>query len=172
MVVLSYPAGAGADDQDHSRTQQGFNIAPVRLSLHGRNHELVGLGSYLVNAVGGCNDCHTNPPYLAPSLGAVNQVNTAAYLGGGVVFGPFVSRNITPDKTGLPAGLTFGEFLQLIRTGIDPDQLHPQLGPYLQVMPWPAYRKLTDRDLRAIYEYLTTIPCLEGGPGEPPNRCG
>jgi hypothetical protein len=38
-------------------------------------------------------------------------------------------------------------------------------------MPWPIYRNMTDHDLRAIYEYLSAIPCVEGGPGEPPNRC-
>jgi hypothetical protein len=30
---------------------------------------------------------------------------------------------------------------------------------------------MTDDDLMAIYTYLSAIPCLEGGPGEPPNRC-
>jgi hypothetical protein len=30
---------------------------------------------------------------------------------------------------------------------------------------------MTDDDLRAIYTYLSAIPCLEGGPGEPANRC-
>jgi hypothetical protein len=28
----------------------------------------VGLGSYLVNAAGGCNDCHTNPPYAPEAI--------------------------------------------------------------------------------------------------------
>jgi hypothetical protein len=23
----------------------------------------------------------------------------------------------------------------------------------------------------AIYTYLSAVPCVEGGPGEPPNRC-
>ncbi len=41
----------------------------------------------------------------------------------------------------------------------------------LQVMPWSAYRHATDRFLEAIYEYLRSIPCLEGGPGTLPNRC-
>jgi len=30
---------------------------------------------------------------------------------------------------------------------------------------------MTDRQLTAIYEYLSAIPCIEGGPGEPANRC-
>jgi hypothetical protein len=32
----------------------------------------------------------------------------------------------------------------------------------LQVMPWPAFGKKTDQDLRAIYEYLRAIPSLPG----------
>ena len=31
-------------------------------------------------------------------------------------------------------------------------------------MPWPVYQDLTDRDLRAIYEYLRTIPSLPSTP--------
>ncbi len=31
-------------------------------------------------------------------------------------------------------------------------------GGLLQVMPWPVYGKMTDRDLIAIYEYLSAIP--------------
>lgn len=30
----------------------------------------------------------------------------------------------------------------------------------LQVMPWPVFRHMTDREHRAIYEYLRAIPCL------------
>jgi hypothetical protein len=52
------------DDSNNSRIQQGFAIAPVTLNLDKKNRALVGLGSYLVNAVGGCNDCHTAPSYL------------------------------------------------------------------------------------------------------------
>lgn len=72
-------------------------------------------------------------------------------------FGPFTSANITPDAEGLPAGHTFQELKRLMRTGHAPDR-HPQLGPLLQVMPWPVYGKMTDRDLKAIYEYLSAIP--------------
>jgi hypothetical protein len=31
----------------------------------------------------------------------------------------------------------------------------------LQVMPWPVFGQMTDRDLEAIYAYLTTIPHAE-----------
>lgn len=159
---------------DESRIQQGFAIAPVPLNLSGKNRASVGLGSYLVNAIGGCNDCHTNPSYATggnPFLGQPEQVNTTGYLAGGMAFGPFISRNITPDSTGLPASLTLDQFINVIRTGEDPLHLHPQLGSLLQVMPWPAFRKMSDHDLEAIYDYLSTIPCVEGGPGQPANRC-
>ena len=74
-------------------------------------------------------------------------------------FGPFVSRNLTPDASGKPAGLTFEQFQHALRTGEDPEEP----GELLQVMPWPVYGKLTDRDLRAIYEYLSAIPHAEPG---------
>jgi len=147
-----------------SRIQRGFEIAPVPLDLHGKNRALVGLGSYIVNAQGGCNDCHTAPPYAEggnPLLGQPLQINTAGYLAGGQQFGPFTSRNLTPDpETGLPAGLTFEEFLEVMTEGTDFKSVHPQISPLLQVMPWPVYGNMTERDLRAIYEYLRAIPSL------------
>ena len=157
------------DEKSDSRIARGFQIAPVPLDLHGKNRALVGLGSYIVNAVAGCNDCHTSPSYAKggdPFLGQQKRVNAAGYMAGGrVFFGPIISRNITPDKSGLPAGMSLEQFVKVIRTGLDPDAAHPQFGPFLQVMPWPVYQDMTDRDLHAVYEYLRSIPCLEGDPG-------
>jgi hypothetical protein len=31
-------------------------------------------------------------------------------------------------------------------------------------MPWPTFGKMSERDLRAIYEYLRAIPHAEPGP--------
>src|ERR1051326_8243225 len=106
--LMSIPLATLKAEDDHggdeSKIQQGFALAPVPLDLRGKNRALVGLGSYIVNT-GGCNDCHTVPPY-AP--------------------------------------------------GNDKD------GKILQVMPWPVFGLKTDRDLNAIYEYLTSIPSLSG----------
>ena len=44
------------------RILKGFRIAPVPLNLHHLDPTLVGLGSYIVNAQGACNDCHTVAP--------------------------------------------------------------------------------------------------------------
>jgi hypothetical protein len=91
-------------------------------------------------------------------------------MGGGGVFGPFLSRNLTPDKNGLPGGLTYEQFRRAMREGIDFKAIPPPppgAPDLLQVMPWPEYRYATADTLRALYEYLAVLPCLEGGPGQP-----
>ena len=159
--------------EDESRVKAGFDYADsqgITLDVKGKNRGLVGLGSYLVNAVGGCNDCHTTPPFTQDpfeGLGAPKQVNVGCYLAGGTPFGPPgpgtpVSRDLTPFEDGKPAGLTLDQFIHVLRTGEDPD--HP--GEVLQVMPWPVYQAMTDRDLEAIYQYLSAIPAIAK------NTCG
>lgn len=203
-AVLTSPK-VQADDEhsnsDESRIEQGLDIAPVHLTYDKHDRKLVGLGSYLVNAVGECNGCHSagpptayanghNPYLRAGFFTPPKKVNTATYLGGGNDFGQvgpitsstvpphIVSRNLTPDKSGLPeGGATFAEFFNTIRHGIDADHAHPNCngttitsncfnppfnGDLLQVMPWPAYQDWTDHDLRAVYEYLKAVPCVPG----------
>ena len=160
----------GLGNNEAKRIQKGLEIAPVPLNFRGKDRNLVGLGSYIVNAQAACNDCHTCPSYAPghnPFEGGDGQINSVNYLAGGVPFGPnIVSANITPDETGKPAGLTFEEYLQLIRTGEDPDEP----GEKLQVMPWPIFRNMNDHDILAIYTYLSAIPHAEpgqcGGPGQ------
>lgn len=166
--------GKGGDDGD-SRVKRGFEIAPVPLNLHGKNRSLVGLGSYIVNAQGGCNDCHTWNAKLSPFgsyavggnpfLGQPEKIDPAFYLAGGRQFGPFTSANLTPDASGKPNGLDLDEFEDLLRIGHDEDD---PPGKLLQVMPWPVYGKMTDRDLKAIYEYLRAIPSLPDNPNPGP----
>jgi hypothetical protein len=146
-----------------NRVAIGLRISPVELNFRGKNRALVGLGSYLVNATGGCNDCHTHPSFVEggnPFKGETEIINAAQYLSGGRAFGPIVSRNITPDADGRPAGLTFEEFESTLRTGREPDEPDH----ILQVMPWNVYGKMTTLDLRAIYEFLRAIPSLPNNP--------
>ena len=193
------------DPETQAKILKGFQIAPVPLSMVGLDPNLVGLGSYLVNANSDCNGCHTagQPPnfeFVAggnPYFGQhPKKLDPATYLGGGQDFGPvgdpsnpgpdIISRNLTPDYTGLAVGgHTLAEFLQIIRTGIDLDHAHPTCsstvtancipapvdGELLQIMPWDYFQDMTDHDLQAMYAYLSAIPCIEGGPGEPPVRC-
>src|SRR5260221_4056989 len=179
MLSSSRPVRA-TDDDDNDRTEskvrKGFDIAPVPLNLEGKDRELVGLGSYIVTAKADCNGCHSAGPATEflpggnPYMGQPEKINPATYLGGGRDFGPYpspnspqkllhlFSRNLTPDKTGLPeGGRTFTEFLQIMRTGVDLDHLHPNCsagqtdclplpfkGELLQVMPWPIQKNMTE----------------------------
>jgi hypothetical protein len=194
VLFRTWRVQAQGDENDHdSRSEIGFQIAPVPLKMEGKNRALIGLGSYLVNAVAACNDCHSAlqtqfRPGGNPYFGQPKEINSATYLGGGRDFGPLtttpgsphiVSRNLTPDKTGLPeGGRSFAEFREILRTGVDLDHLHlpcsstqtttclpaPFDGNLLQIMPWPIHQSMTERDLQAIYEYLSAIPCIEGPP--------
>lgn len=111
-----------------------------------------------------------------------------------------ISRNLTPDKNGLPeGGHTLKEFKEIIRTGHDFDGIHPTClspadpnvglgvcipppvdGTKLQVMPWPVFQNMTDHQIEAIYEYLSAIPCIDNNFSTPPagaldelrNDCG
>jgi hypothetical protein len=176
-LMIGTRRSEAANDQNPNQDEKlkiqiGQQIAPVHLDFNRKEADTVYLGSYLVNATG-CSDCHTNPSYIGnPFAGDPIQINAPVYLAGGRSFGPgVVSRNITPDATGKPAGMSYSEFVQAMRNGKDFDNIHP----LLQVMPWPRFRNLTDRDMQAIYQYLSAIPCREGDPGVdpmPPPRCG
>jgi hypothetical protein len=138
----------GDDESEEARIRRGLAIAPVHLNLEDKDPNLVGLGSYWVNAVADCNGCHSagpdteyivpkgNPYLLSPPFSGKQQINPATYVGGGRDFGPFpgppfpsiphlYSRNLTPDHTGLPVGRTFEEFRDIMRHGTDFDHLHP-----------------------------------------------
>lgn len=172
LGAFQHKAKAGGEDDDAFSLEQhriaiGFKIAPVKLNLHNKNPDLVGLGSYLVNGVNDCNACHNsgtapNFEYLPGNNPYFNQhpkiINPATYLGGGQDFGPvgppptpdIVSRNLTPDKTGRPeGGNTFEQFRQIIRHGKDFDHLHPNCTATITTNCIPAFTGV-DGDLLQI----------------------
>jgi hypothetical protein len=228
-MSIKAPRAHADDDDTESRIKLGFEIAPVPLNLAGKDRAKVGLGSYLVNAIGDCNGCHTagGPPNFNYAQGGnpyFNQpdvTDPTLYLSGGQNFGPvgtptgpdgysgpaMITRNLTPDKNGRPeGGHTLSEFKQILKHGTDFDHIHPvctadQLtaieggatpvciptspdnpvdGDLLQIMPWPTFSHMSDRDIEAIYEYLSAIPCIDnttstppdGAPNELRNDCG
>ncbi len=149
MYMTSSRVHADSSNTD-SRVALGYAAVPLglKLNLRGLNLDLVGVGSYLVNASGDCNGCHTSNPateYNDPGNPFFNQhparVNLDTYLAGGSDFGAvgpgvaggvvgagphIISRNLTPDHTGRPeGGHSFSDFLVILRTGHDFDKLHP-----------------------------------------------
>ncbi len=150
-MMLGSPGVQAQDDQNNdeeSLIHIGFKIAPVPLNLEGKNRDLVGLGSFIVNAQADCNGCHTagGPPnfnYAAggnPYFGQQTVVDPTVYLSGGTNFGPvgtptgplgyagpnIITRNLTPDNMGRPeGGHTLAEFKEILRNGTDFDHIHP-----------------------------------------------
>jgi hypothetical protein len=41
-------------------------------------------------------------------------------------------------------------------------------GNLLQIMPWVTFSHMSDRDLEAMYEYLSAIPCIDNTTSTPP----
>ena len=135
------------------------------------------------------------PPSYPPDGYPIDPTTGFPYAGPVIV-----SRNLTPDKNGRPAGgHTLSEFKEILRTGKDFDNIHPTClsdtdpnialgvcipppveGSKLQVMPWPLFHNMTDHQIEAIYEYLSAIPCIDntfspppaGAPNELRNDCG
>jgi mono/diheme cytochrome c family protein len=136
--------------------KHGLDISPVSVNFAGLTSdqiEMVGNGSYIVNAVGDCAGCH----------GAAGAM--PGFLGGGTQFGgagaPFtvVSRNLTPDPaTGLK--LTASQFVTALRTGADFHGVADGGTPTqaLVVMPWLYFRWMSTYDLQSIWWYLRSIP--------------
>jgi hypothetical protein len=156
----------------------GLTISPVTPNLAGRDPVLVGYGSYLVNAIGDCNGCHTSggPPNLNyaaggnPYFGQPTKVDPTVYLSGGADFGPvgtptgpagypgpdIIARNLTPDKKGLAeGGNTLAQFKQILRMGTDFDNVHPTC---------------TADQLAVINAGVPPFPtCIPTSPGNTPN---
>lgn len=109
-------------------------------------------GKYLVNAVANCRSCHTErSPLTAEYIGKdLAGGNTFDHPEKGFVL---TTPNLTPDpKTGRIYGWTFEMFRDRFRTG----KLIPE-----SEMPWDQYKRLSDDDLKAIYNYLVTVQPVE-----------
>jgi mono/diheme cytochrome c family protein len=96
-------------------------------------------GEYLAR-IGGCASCHTM------------QRDGIPFAGGRAVpspMGPIISSNITPDPVHGIGRYSFEDFQRVLREGTAPGTKH--LYP---AMPYTAYAKATDDDLRALFDYL------------------
>jgi len=99
---------------------------------------LIEKGRYLADA-GDCTACHTakgGKPF-AGGLPIASPIGT------------LYSSNITPDKVSGIGGYSLDEFDRALRHGIaaNGDSLYP-------AMPYPAYAKVSDDDIRALYAYF------------------
>jgi mono/diheme cytochrome c family protein len=102
-------------------------------------------GGYLINYVGNCGGCHTQ-----------RDMMTGAYIGehmaGGNEFDEngtkFITPNLTTDSSSRIFGWTYNNFKKRFRLG----KLVAN-----SPMPWDSYKRMTDDELKAIYNYLQTV---------------
>jgi alcohol dehydrogenase (quinone), cytochrome c subunit len=97
-----------------------------------------GKGEYLARA-GDCIACHSVPDGK-PFAGGLRM---------GTPMGAIYTTNITPDKDTGIGDYSFDDFDRAVRRGVAKDghRLYP-------AMPYPSYAKITDDDMRALYDFF------------------
>lgn len=118
-------------------------------------------GEYLSQHVALCGECHT------PRHGLESTADRGRLFAGDAhppKDFPANPSNLTPDSATGIGRWSEAQFIQTIRTGLNPE------GDSLSsFMPWHQNRRMTDDDLRAIYRYLRTIRPVENVvPRRPP----
>jgi mono/diheme cytochrome c family protein len=96
-------------------------------------------GEYVAR-LGDCVACHTTE-HGAPFAGGLAM---------GTPLGTVFTTNITPDKDTGIGNYTLAQFDNAVRRGVgrDGQRLYP-------AMPYPSYAKLSDEDVKALYDYFT-----------------
>lgn len=115
-------------------------------------------GAYLANDVSSCVSCHTDRgpdgALVGPRFGGGQRMDVAA--------DPtkvFVTPNLTPDAATSPVGQWSEDvFVARFRMG---EQVAGT------PMPWGAFARMTDEDVRAIYRYLRSLPPTHNPTGPP-----
>jgi hypothetical protein len=160
---------------------------PALAEPDARTQALIARGAYLVR-IAGCNDCHTplkmgpkgpepdmtrllsgHPQDLVmPAAPAIGQ-GPWGWVGSGTMtafagpWGTSFAANLTPDtETGI-GNWTLKTFTDAMRNGRYDGQGRPLLPP----MPYQNVAAATDEDLRAIFEYLRSIPRIKNRVPQP-----
>lgn len=128
------------------------------------DHDAIGQGRYLVQAMGLCWRCHSAS---FASHDELHPERSKGYMAGGTALEDptgrtVVSANLTPDTdTGL-GKWTEQQFVRALRQGLDPDGV--ALSPVM-----PMFDEFSDNEARAIWAYLRSLPAVKHSvPGSPP----
>jgi len=124
-----------------------FTLAITGSSAHA-DTDLVKRGSYLVNGILTCGNCHS-------PKGPTGDIAEKAFSGGLNWDEPLfkvTAPNITPDKESGIGNYTDAELKEVLRKGIKRNAV-----PVAMVMPSGFYEVMTDGDLDAVIAYLHTI---------------
>src|SRR5512140_497722 len=134
---------------------------PLKRARAQTDDGLIARGRYIATAIQGCG-CHTREKADGSKdeawhyAGAPNPPPPAGPPANAGWTSPrwkrIYARNITPDRETGIGNWTESNFIRAMRTGLTPD------GRVLDAqMPWEAFQKVTDRDLKSLWAYLKTI---------------
>jgi mono/diheme cytochrome c family protein len=126
-------------------TPSGPSRPPLEPSPAGATVER---GAYLANDVASCVSCHTDRQrgeLVGPRFAGGQRMDFA-----GDATRVLVPPNLTPDPaTGRIASWSEDTFIARFRNGASIPET---------IMPWGAYSRMTEDDLRALYRYLRSLP--------------
>ncbi len=118
--------------------------------------EMLKRGSYLVNCLCLCVDCHSErdvTKYGWPLIPGTTGKGGELFDRSMGFPGSFYARNITPYNLG---NWTDGEIYRAITVGVD-----KECKPLFPVMPYQNYGKLDSNDIIAVIAYIRTLPTIK-----------
>jgi mono/diheme cytochrome c family protein len=103
-------------------------------------------GSYLVNNVANCTGCHTKRDpmtgaYMGPVLAGGMEFNEAGAE-------PLITPNLTTDSSSRIFGWNYEVFKSRFKMG--------RIVKH-SPMPWESYKRMTDDEIKAVFNYLQTV---------------
>jgi mono/diheme cytochrome c family protein len=117
---------------------------PVRADL--KVDSSVAYGRYMAMAVANCNECHTKRDEIGNYIGQPMAGGSPFVEEGKTTLTP---PNLTPHPTSRIYGWTEQNFIDRFRQGRIIQHSH---------MPWESFGRMSDTELKAIYNYLKSLP--------------
>jgi mono/diheme cytochrome c family protein len=132
VIVLAILSGC--DSGPVTTTGSFANDSQAQAQTAGLSH-----GEYVAR-LGNCVACHSLPEGAPLAGGLKMAVPMLGYI---------YATNITPDDATGIGQYTFEEFDRVMRTGVarDGHRLYP-------AMPYPSYAKMSEQDMRALYDFI------------------
>lgn len=132
LLTLAVIAGCNSDSVS---TESNFaSDSSAQAAAAGLSH-----GEYVAR-LGNCVACHSTPEG-APLAGGLKMAVP--------LLGNIYATNITPDQQTGIGTYSFEEFDRVMRTGVAKDghRLYP-------AMPYPSYAKMSEQDMRALFDFV------------------
>lgn len=134
----------------------GPSATPLAQSPRGASIET---GHYLVESVALCWACHTERSQMTGALKGPRFGGTTGFTESDDLTHTWSPPNITSDpETGRLGKMNEDQFVARFRQG----RVIPG-----SPMPWQAFSRMSEEDLRAIYRYLKSVPAVKRDVGPP-----